>query len=78
MKILTILTFNIVLHDISMSFMKYWFDWGKPRISLKTSAFPVSKETIYYYVFNFEKIDIYGVNFILEIKYWIEVDQLFA
>ena len=75
MKILTILTFSIVLYDISMSFMNYWFDWGKPRISLKTSAFPVSKETIYYYIFNLnKKIDIIGVNFILEIKYWIELN----
>ena len=52
MKLLTILTFNVVLYDISMSFINYWCDWGKPCISLKTSAFPVSKETKYYYVYN--------------------------
>ena len=73
MKILTMLTFNVVLYDISMSFMNYWCDWGKSRISLKTSTFPVSKETLYYVVFKL-KCDIIGVNFILKIKYGIELN----
>ena len=63
-----------MLYDFSMPFMNYWGNWGKPRISLKTSAFSVSKETLFYIVLKL-KFEIIGVHFILEIKYWIELKK---
>ena len=66
MKIFTRLMFNVVLYDVFFQTIEVI---GESPISLKTSAFPVSKETKI--MFCLMQIW-FGVNLILEIKYWIE------